>query len=112
MFLSIYTKACVLAYFFILFRSPIKGHGDESDSNFIQLLKLQSINDKRLSTWLGKKTDKYTAPDMQNENLKVMALQVLRKVATSIHSVPFLSIVVDETTDVSSKERVVICFRW
>ena len=49
---------------------------------------------------------------MQNEILKVMALQVLCKVATSIHSAPFLSIMVDETTDVSNKEQVIICFRW
>ena len=49
---------------------------------------------------------------MHNDILKVIALQVLHKVATSIHSAPFLSIMVDETTDVSNKEQVIICFRW
>ena len=62
---------------------PLRGHGDESDSNFLQLLKLRGEDDKRIATWLDKKSDKYTAPDIQNEILKVMALQVLREVAVS-----------------------------
>ena len=49
---------------------------------------------------------------MQNEILKTMALQVLRQVMESIHSAPFLTIMIDETTHVSNKEQVVICFRW
>ena len=50
----------------------LRGYGDELDSNFIQLLKLLSVKDERMSVWLNKKTDKYTAPDMQNEILKVL----------------------------------------
>lgn len=30
----------------------------------------------------------------------------------SIHSAPFLSIMIDETTDVSNREQVVVCLRW
>ncbi len=91
---------------------PIRGRGDESDSNFIQLLKLRSEDDKRIVSWLKKKTDKYTAPDMQNEVLKVMSQIVSREITAELQSVPFLTIMVDETTDVSNKEQVVICFRW
>ena len=54
---------------------PLRGHGDhESDSNFLQLMKLRGEDDSRIVDWLKKKTDKYTAPDMQNEILKTMAL--------------------------------------
>ena len=60
--------------------------------------------------WFEKKTDKYTAPDMQNEILKTMALQVLRQVVESVRSAPFLTIMIDETTDVSNKEQVVSAF--
>ena len=56
---------------------PLRGHGDESDSNFNQLLKLQSEDDIRLVNWIEKKADKYLAPDIQNEILKVTSLQVL-----------------------------------
>lgn len=49
---------------------------------------------------------------MQNEILKVMAHQVLREVTDAIRLAPFFSLMVDETTDVSNKEQVVLCCRW
>ena len=61
---------------------------------------------------MKKKTNKYAASDMQNEILKIMSHSVLRQIAASLQSTTFLTIVVDETTDVSNKERVVVCFRW
>ena len=62
--------------------------------------------------WLTRKSDKYTSADMQNESLKVMALQVLRKVADLIRSQSYFTMMVDETTDMSNCEQVVICLRW
>ena len=56
--------------------------------------------------------DKYTSPDMQSEIIKTMALQVLRQVIKSISSSPFLSLMVDVTTDISYKEQLVVCIRW
>jgi len=53
--------------------------------------------------------DRYTAPDIQNEILKIMTLLILRGVVDMISIAPFL---IDETTDVSNKEQVVICFWW
>ena len=40
-----------------------------------------------------------------------MALDVLRRIITAIHASSFLSIMIDETTDVSNKEQVVVCIR-
>ena len=90
----------------------IRGDGDEENSNFIQLFKLRGEDDPKFAKWLEKKTDKYVSADIQNELLKVMGLQVLRNIATSLHSAEFYSIMVDETTDVSNKEQAVLCFRW
>ena len=90
----------------------IRGDGDEENSNFIQLFKLRGEDDPKFTKWLEKKTDKYVSADIQNELLKVMGLQVLRDIATSLHSAEFYSIMVDETTDVSNKEQAVLCFRW
>ena len=90
----------------------IRGDGDEENSNFIQLFKLRGEDDPKFSKWLEKKTDKYVSADIQNEFLKVMGLQVLRDITTSLHSAEFYSIMVDETTDVSNKEQAVLCFRW
>ena len=58
----------------------IHGDGDESNSNYMQLLKLQGEDDAQVFEWLKKKTDKYTSVDMQNEMLKTMALHMLRQI--------------------------------
>ena len=58
---------------------PLRGHGDEQDSNFTQLLMLQSENNEKLAIWMQRKTDKYTSPEIQNEILKIMSEQVLSK---------------------------------
>ena len=87
----------------------MRGHGNqenqtESNSNFVQLMKLWGEDDSRIITWLEKKTDKYTSPDMQNEILKTMALQFLIKWLDQFILSPFLSLMVDESTDISNKE--------
>ena len=84
---------------------PLRGDGDGNNSNFTQIFHLRTENNPALSTWLVTK-------QMQNEMLKVMALEVLRDVAPSRHSSPFYSVTADETTDASNLEQVVICFRW
>lgn len=40
---------------------------EEIDSNFMQLLLLQSSDPSEIVTWLKKKTDKYISHDIQNE---------------------------------------------
>ena len=90
----------------------IRGDGTgEIDGNFSQLMKLRSEDDPLLLDWLKKKTVKYTGHDMQNEALQVMALRILRQIASSIQTSIF-TIMVDETTDVGTKEQVVIVLRW
>ena len=91
---------------------PFRGHRDESESNFTQLLRLQGEDDPRIEQWIKKRTDKYTSSDIQNEILTVMAKMVLHDLTSSIQSAPFISIMIDETTDESNKKQVVICFRW
>ena len=61
---------------------------------------------------LGCSEKQNTAPDMQNEMLKTTALLILPQVVKVISIAPFLTIMIDETTDVSNKEQVVICFWW
>ena len=63
-------------------------------------------------TDLSKRQIKYTSPEMQNEMIRVMALQVLRVIASSFHSTAFYTVMADETTDTSNHEQVVICLRW
>ena len=84
---------------------PLRGHDNESNSNFMQLLQLRGENDATLASWLMKKSDNYTSPLLQNEILKTMALNVLRQVSNSFHLAPFVTLMVDETTDVSTNSK-------
>ena len=107
-FLKLLSNARFLSRQGIAFR----GDGDETNSNFMQLISLRSEDDSRLSQWVKQKTDKYTSPDIQNEMVKVMATRILRKIACDLQSSPFYTIMLDETADVANIEQVVVCLRW
>ena len=55
-----------------------------------------------------KKMDKYTSHDIQNELLKIMSHYVLRGIAEQLQN---LTVMIDETTDVTNQEQVTIIFR-
>ena len=79
----------------------IKGDQNESDSNFTQLLKLRE-DDPKLSQWVKRKSSKFTSADMQNEMFEVIALKVLRYIASCLQNATFFTIMVDETVDSSN----------
>ena len=78
----------------------------------MKLLKLRGRDDPRIETWMQRKTVKYVSHDIQNELLKIMALSVLRRIASCISSAKFYCIMCDECTDTSNREQLVICIRW
>ena len=55
---------------------------------------------------------KYTSHHVHNELLSIMALKILRKIAGQIQESMFFTVMLDETTDCSNKEQVVLVFRW
>ena len=90
----------------------LRGDGDEIDSNFVQLLQLRACDDPGVKDWLKKKANKYTSPEIQNEMLEVMALEILRKLSSQLQQAKFFAMMTDECTDASNCEQLVICFRW
>ena len=91
---------------------PLRGDGpSELDGNFNQALKLLSNEDVDLITWTKRKRDKYTFKDIQNEILKGTNQSVLREIVSEIQSSVFAAMM-DEATDVSTTEQVVIAFCW
>jgi len=66
------------------------------------------------SAWLQRKANKYTSLEIQNEMLQIMALKVLREMASSISKSDFFSIMAaaDDCSDVSNEEQLALCFRW
>ena len=49
---------------------------------------------------------------MQNELLKVMALSLLRDIASSVQDSSFYTVTCDECKNAPNKQQVVICIRW
>jgi len=91
---------------------PLRGDGTEDDSNYTQLLKLRGIDDPRVFDWIKRKSNKYTSADIQNEMLMVMSLSILKEVAKNLQNTLFYTIMVDEATDCSNQEQVVLVLRW
>ena len=89
-----------------------RGDGDEKDSNFLQLLLLRSTDDPSILSYLQRKTDKYTSPQIQNELIKIMALQILWEITDLIQKAHYYILTADEVTDISNREQVAIRMHW
>ena len=90
---------------------PFRGDGKEEDGNFTQLVYLHGAEDPQFRSRLQQKRDRYMSPQIQNELIKVMSINVLRKIVVSIQEAKYFSLMADEVTDISNKEQVVVCLR-
>ena len=84
----------------------------EPDSNLVQFLMLRALDDPQLLTFMQKESSNYLSPDIQNEIIRIIAHDILRKSLVHIRKSKNFTIMVDETTDVSNKEQCVVCIRW
>ena len=57
---------------------------------------------------MEKSQDKFTSPDIQNEILSIMALDISREITSKLPG-KWYTITVDETTDLSNTEQMVLC---
>ena len=73
---------------------------------------MQELSDPTVKAWMQRRVDKYCSPEIQNEMLKLMSLELLRGIAHNLHSAEMFSIMADECTDASNTEQLAICFRW
>ena len=86
-------------------RLPFRGHGDEKDANFKQLIRFRAEDDPAFAKWLKEKNLSYTSPEIQNEILTDMSLSIFCDVVNCIKKSDFFSIMVDESTDVSNRTK-------
>ena len=91
---------------------PCRGHGDEKDANFQQLICFHAEDDPAFAKWLKENNLSYTSPKIQNEILKDMSLSILRDVVNCIKKSDFFSMRVDESPDVLNWEQVTFCVCW
>ena len=102
-------KACDMLYLILssvrfLARQGLALRGDHcsEESNLTQLLHLRSECNPEMLQWLVKHSNKHVSTENQNEMLQLMAHQVLKKILENMHQSPFLTLMVDETTDVNN----------
>ena len=83
---------------------PLRGDGNENDSNFAQIL-LQANDNPKIHEYLAKKTDKYNSPQIQNELLQIMANLIVHKIAGTIKDDRCYSLMADKvpTHQIGSK---------
>ena len=58
---------------------------------------------------MKRKSDKFTFAEMLNKMLEIVALKVLRDIA-SLHNATYFTIMIDETVDDSNQEQAVMVF--
>lgn len=89
---------------------PMRGH-NESESNFLQLIKLRCLDNEKLRSWMQRTTYKWLSHDIINQITSILARQIINKIVTAISSKPFYAFMADETTDISKKEQMSANFR-
>ena len=87
----------------------IRGH-DDMESNLMQLLKLRSNDCPQLEVWIRER--KYFSPVILNEQIAIMGRSLILKLLSDIRSAEWFSLIADESSDVSNKEQLAVCFRW
>ena len=100
--------------FLVRQRLALRGDGDESNSNVVQLLCLHGLNcgNVEVDSWLAKKANKYILPDVQNECMELMALHILSDVSKNIAKASCYSVMADKCTDCSNKVQFTVNIRW
>ena len=82
-----------------------KNEEGETDSNFAQLLKMCAEDISSLFNWI-----KNLRPNSQAQiyKMSIMALMILREITSEIAG-KWYTIMVNETTDLSNSEQMVLC---
>ena len=90
-------RAClikIISYLRYLARQglPLRGHGNDQDSNFKQLLTCHAEDDPVFSEWLNRKNQNFISSEIQNEILKRNEFIILCIIVESIKNTDFHSI--------------------
>ncbi|XP_026819055.1 zinc finger MYM-type protein 1-like [Rhopalosiphum maidis] len=96
---------------------PFRGHDEQITStnrgNYVELINLMGTLDLKLSGHLSTATVfSGLSGDIQNDLIQSISNVLMKKIALEIKNVDFVSIIMDETTDVVSKSQLSIIFRY
>ncbi|KAL4090841.1 hypothetical protein QTP88_025607 [Uroleucon formosanum] len=96
---------------------PFRGHDEQITStnrgNYVELINLMGTLDLKLSGHLSTATVfSGLSGDIQNDLIQSISNVLMKRVTLEIKNVDFVSIIMDETTDVVSKSQLSIIFRY
>jgi len=63
-----------------------------------------------LKSWLAHQENKWLSHDILNEMIEMMAHDFLRKLIREVQSAGVFAVIMNETTDISVKEQVYVCY--
>ncbi|XP_077970543.1 uncharacterized protein LOC144425105 [Styela clava] len=92
---------------------PLRGHSGDS-GNFVNLLLFRiDAGDEDLKRHFARMAGnaKYTSPMIQNEILKVASNTIVQDIVMEANK-SFVSVIADESCDISGKEQLSIVLRW
>lgn len=94
-----------------------RGHGDDKEGNFYQIVMLMSKYCPDLKYWLNTTRMRpyhvtYLSAQSQNEFIELIGRQVQKRVIQEIKDAGMYSIMADTTPDVSHKDRLAIACRY
>ncbi|XP_077292945.1 zinc finger MYM-type protein 1-like [Arctopsyche grandis] len=113
----ILSKLISAIYFLAKQEQPLRGHFEHQESenrgNYIELLYLLSESDIKLKTHLDNSTV-FTglSNHIQNDLVSAISKVLLDEIKTEIRASKFVSIIVDESTDISRKAQLSTIFRY
>ena len=113
-----YFKRIIQAILYLTQQGLALRGDDESDhsfnrGNFLELLSLLSSVDQEFQQLSGGMTDHatYTSVEIQNELISIAAKRIRADICCEGNNAVFISVMVDESKDVSRKEQMSLCIR-
>lgn len=91
---------------------PLRGDGNDENSNLIKFLKTRAEDVPELTNWLNSDGRyKWITHEIQNEILSMLSNKIVQDLVDEVREADFFSILLDETPDCSSREQLSICVR-
>ena len=88
----------------------LRGH-DDSEGNFMQLLKCRSSDIPELVSWITQRNS-YTHHSIQDEILQLFGSATLRLILRQVQASQSYAVMVDGTQDIQRREQESICLRY
>ena len=87
----------------------LRGHS-ETEGNLMQLLLSRTSDQPELKLYMD--DGNYLSHDIINELVSMMGTYVLKEILSDVKKAGKFSLIVDEASDISHKERLCISIRW